>query len=777
MFVIYKGLKEKVFLLLMTIVPFWGICQYNYDKTFYLLDSLQVDSWSEDDKYLVDSLLNVYHNSNQDTTKIGALALICETMGHDDWTRYQFFLYDLFQKKLNDPGLSDKEIFFLKERFVLTYNNIGLIYNNTGDLKKSMIFYKKSLALSEEIGSVENIGNPLCNIGLLYNNIGELDTALQYYDKGVAAYEKVGDKEGFAMAYNNMGAIYDSKGDIVEALHYYHKALKIDEEIDDIAGIALLLNNIGAIYKNQGEIDKAMEYWSKSLKIREEYNDVYSLAYSLTNIASLYLIKGDSAKAIDYIRKGLSIRNQLSDKKGQAQSLNLLGTIYLNIDKLDSAEVMLVKSLELRREIEDKEGLVISLNSLASLALKRNNLTKAKKYASEALKIADEIKFPSSIRDASRILSKIAKRQGLWEEAFTNLELYITMKDSIFNEENAKAAFQKEAQYQYEKRADSLHAEQMKKEALAEANQKRKDEIAQKENEKKNLIIGAGAVGLLLILVFTGFTINRLRITRKQKGIIETQKEIVEEKNKEILDSINYAKRIQLAILPPNKVISEHLPKSFILYKPKDIVAGDFYWLEVKNGKTLFAVADCTGHGVPGAMVSVVCNNGLNRSVREHGLTEPGKILDKAREIVVQEFEKSEDDVRDGMDIALCALQGNKLQYAGAHNPLWIVRNGELIEFKANNQPIGKFDYSEPYQTHDIQVQSDDMLYLFSDGYADQFGGERGKKFKSANFKKLLLSIAQKPLNEQNEIINDAIESWKGEIEQIDDICVVGVRI
>ena len=207
------------------------------------------------------------------------------------------------------------------------------------------------------------------------------------------------------------------------------------------------------------------------------------------------------------------------------------------------------------------------------------------------------------------------------------------------------------------------------------------------------------------------------------------------------------------------------------------MVAGDFYWLEQKDGKILFAAADCTGHGVPGAMVSVVCNNGLNRSVREYGLTDPGKILDKTREIVISEFEKSEDDVQDGMDIALCTLAGNTLQYAGAHNPLWIIRNGEVLETKANKQPIGKYENLLPYTTHTIELQKGDSIYLFSDGYVDQFGGEKEKKFKSVAFKKLLLSIQEKTMEEQREFIDQAFETWRGDLEQIDDVCVIGVSI
>ena len=199
--------------------------------------------------------------------------------------------------------------------------------------------------------------------------------------------------------------------------------------------------------------------------------------------------------------------------------------------------------------------------------------------------------------------------------------------------------------------------------------------------------------------------------------------------------------------------------------------------MEHKDGKVLYAAADCTGHGVPGAMVSVICNNGLNRSVREYGLTDPGKILDKTREIVIQEFEKSEEEVKDGMDIALCSIEGDKLEYAGAYNPLWIIRNGEVIETKANKQPIGQFDNPTPYTTHSIDLVPGDSIYIFSDGYVDQFGGEKGKKFKSKAFRTLLLSIQDEPMEDQKTIIDEAFEDWRGTLEQIDDVCVIGVRV
>ena len=258
---------------------------------------------------------------------------------------------------------------------------------------------------------------------------------------------------------------------------------------------------------------------------------------------------------------------------------------------------------------------------------------------------------------------------------------------------------------------------------------------------------------------------------------IREQKEKIELAHKEIKDSINYAKRIQSAILPPDRLVKELLGNSFIIYKPKDIIAGDFYWMEKKEETVFFAAADCTGHGVPGAMISVICHSALNRSVREYGLSMPGEILDKAREIVLKEFEKSDVEMMDGMDIALCALQGSTLLFAGAQRPLLIIRNNEVIEYKGNRQPIGLGWKMEPFQSHTIELQKGDSIYLFTDGVTDQFGGENAKKFLISRFKKLLLSIQSESIEKQKKLINESFENWRGKEKQIDDVCVIGIQV
>jgi serine phosphatase RsbU (regulator of sigma subunit) len=261
---------------------------------------------------------------------------------------------------------------------------------------------------------------------------------------------------------------------------------------------------------------------------------------------------------------------------------------------------------------------------------------------------------------------------------------------------------------------------------------------------------------------------------------LKEEKEKVQDKNREILDSISYAQRIQSSILPPDRFIKQHLPDSFVLYRPKDIVAGDFYWMETVGDIVLFAACDCTGHGVPGALVSVVCHNALTRCAREFGLTKPSDILDKTAELVVENFARSDEEIMDGMDISLCAFhkKENKLEWAGANNPLWMIRKSGFHEITADKQPIGRYEHRKPYANHSVSLEPDDRFFLFSDGYADQFGGEnKRKKLTRRRFKELLVSIQKLSMAEQGIELSRFIDEYRNDLEQIDDILVWGVRI
>jgi serine phosphatase RsbU (regulator of sigma subunit)/CHASE3 domain sensor protein len=309
--------------------------------------------------------------------------------------------------------------------------------------------------------------------------------------------------------------------------------------------------------------------------------------------------------------------------------------------------------------------------------------------------------------------------------------------------------------------------------------------VAEGKSARTKIVIAVFCILACTLLFFAGYAVNSyVKKNNAFKRELEKSKQETEEKNREITDSIVYAQRIQEAILPDLGIMQKYLKDSFILYKPKDIVAGDFYWTIKTDEAVFFAVADCTGHGVPGAMVSVVCNNALNRSVREFGLSKPSEILEKCRDLVIETFSSGNHAVPDGMDIALVAMRLNqpgndfvKIEYAGANSSMYIMKDNELHEVAADKQPIGKYQIQSGFTNHELTLEKGSSIYLFSDGLADQFGGPVGKKFKYKAFQDLLVANATNTMEHQKRNIDFAFENWKGELEQVDDVCVIGVRV
>jgi serine phosphatase RsbU (regulator of sigma subunit) len=552
------------------------------------------------------------------------------------------------------------------------------------------------------------------------------------------------------------------EADFDESFKYLVKILEILEGreknvlyrlvIGDAYFIAYWINQI------QHDLVRAREYAELMQKHATKYEMNELLIKANMSLAELTQHEGNIEKAI---RDFQSIENNINFKDSILHNrlYLLLSNAFTVYEDSDSAFYFAQKAYDFV-PVENSQLKAFSTIHLARGYMSKGEVKEAISLAKDALIEVERLEAKKEIKDINNFLSEANKNARNYKEALTHLENFMKLD---------------------KEQASLLSAANISSLETKMAKNKHDHEIEVKQTiiQTKNKQTIALMVFLLFAIGFSVFIVRSFIQKKRDAEIISVQKLEVEEKNKEILDSITYAKRIQSAILPPDKLVKEYLEQSFILYKPKDIVAGDFYWMEHKDGFVLFAAADCTGHGVPGAMVSVVCNNGLNRSVREHGLSEPGKILDKTREIVVEEFEKSEEDVMDGMDIALCALKGKTLKYAGAHNPLWIIRKGSDVieEIKACKQPIGKYQEPTPYPTHEINLKEGDTIFIFSDGYADQFGGEKGKKLKTTNFKRLLLSIRKESMAKQKELIDSAFEDWKGNLEQLDDVCVIGVRV
>ncbi len=666
---------------------------------------------------------------------------------------------------------------------------------------------------------------------------GKYEEAKVKFNKCLEYQLELNDKKGAASTCNNLGVIYTNQGNDVKAIEYYAQSLKQSEQINDLYGVAASQGNIGLIYQEQGESKKALEYFLKSKEIAGEIGDKEGVAMMSSNIGMIYSFNNDNKKALEQFELSIKIYEELNDLRGVSTNYNNIGTLYKEIGDFKKAFEFYDKSLTIRKEINHKQGVASTLNSIGELFFKQGNFAKSRKYSEEGLKLAKEIGVLDDVKKSSILLYQLYKTTKVFDKALEMHELYVLTRDSILSEENQKALIHQEYQYSYEKMAfaDSLKNAQEKQLKDAEINEGKalaaKQEVEIENKRFQQYVLFSG---LFILLIFIGFIYNRFKITQRQKDIIEKQKtevelqrefaeqqrniaeekrveadeqrHLVEEKNKEITDSINYAKRIQEAILPSRYSLVENLKNGFIFFKPKDVVSGDFYWLETTTplapsngggmgvvGVVYFAAADCTGHGVPGAMVSVICSNALSKALLEEGITDPGKLLDRTRDLVIERFAKSGEQVKDGMDISLCKLTGNQLEWSGANNPIWIVRKiaadrgeetssvhnetHELIELKPDKQPIGNYAEPKPFTTHAVALSKGDTLYIFTDGFADQFGGPKGKKFMYKPFKELVLSMQAKTMDEQRSMLSQTFDEWKGAHEQIDDVCIIGVRL
>jgi len=648
---------------------------------------------------------------------------------------------------------------------------------------------EKALEISEKTKNLKGMAMSHDKLGSVLLVEGAYRAAADHIGSALDYYTELNDKTGMANCYDNIAIAYINLTEHSKGIESLFKSVKIWKELKKDTDLASTYSNIGNAYAMMGEFDKALHYFESALEIKNKNGDAEDIAYTLGNMGNVYFSLGELEKALSYYEKSVVTFHEAGNLYGEANFSGNVGMVYATMKNFDKAEEYIRKSIEQRTTMGDEPGLAYAYNSLSTLYFDKGNYSKAIEFAGKSLAHARKSEAQDIRSITLKLMSDIYEHQSDFKNALKYYKEYAQLIDTIKNDEKKNEVTKRELNFEYEKKlaADSVKTAEEKKvtDATIAANE------AQLEQEQTQRYALYGGLGFLFL--FSGVMFNRFRVTQRQKKLIEIQKsevetqrnfaqhqkEMVEEKNKEILDSITYAKRLQEAILPPLRLVREYLPDSFILYKPKDIVAGDFYFMEPVGKKIIFAAADCTGHGVPGAMVSVVCSNALNRTVKEFGITEAGKILDKVRELVLETFSRSESDVKDGMDISLCVLDTvtNELHWSGANNPLWIIRNNKICDFKPNKQPIGKSADAAPFKDENIKLEKGDLIYIFTDGYEDQFGGEKGKKFKSANMKKLLLSIQHESMDSQRQKINFSFEEWKGELEQVDDVCIIGVRL
>ncbi len=623
---------------------------------------------------------------------------------------------------------------------------------------------------------------------------GNYSLATEKVDSLLLISEKNNFKIGIADAYNYKGIINRDQSNLKDALDNYLNALSLFEELKLSGKVAGAQNNIGLIYAEIKEYKTALAYYFKAVKINLKNSEKkvnkkdkvalekvttarLNLAINYNNIATCYQKLKQPSSAQTYLNRSLAIRSAEKDTVGMAMAYHNIGLNYQLKKMPDSSVICFNLSLGYLSSMGENIGHAYNYLELGNTYLQQGKLNEAEGYLLNSLRIADKSDLEGLKVENYKYLSKLYSLKNDFKNAYKYQELFLDSKEAIESDENKNEILKKELEYDFNKRQELQRLEAENKQAVSNA------EIKSQKKLTTYAIIALVVLSGLIVIVFRSYNQKR-----KANFIISKQKELVEHKNKEIVDSINYAKYIQSALLPSDKIINDLPFECFVLFKAKDIVSGDFYWVhqnKIKSDSIYIAAVDCTGHGVPGALVSVVGNNGLNRCVDEFGITNTGKILDKLTELVEETFENSANELKDGMDISLLKIETSvgssdkiKVQWSGANNPLWILRrNSELIEeLKADKQPIGKFINKNEFHSHDFEFEKGDRIYLFTDGYADQFGGPKGKKFKYKQLEDLLVSTSRLSLKNQKNELELVFNTWKKNLEQVDDVCIIGVQ-
>ncbi|MBL0328067.1 MAG: tetratricopeptide repeat protein [Bacteroidetes bacterium] len=635
----------------------------------------------------------------------------------------------------------------------------------------------KGLLLADKLNDKKNKAWVLNYLGSTYYYNGMNDSAYAYHKQALDIRLTIDDKKGLGASYNNLGNIYDDQGKSALALNYYLKALNYFEEIDFKNGIGIVYNSLGNLYYTQKKIDLSLYYYQKSLENQLKLNNTLGIIHAYNNIAIMYDEKKELKKALEYYTKALTLAEKTNNIGDQITCLNNIGQLYITQKEYVKAGNVLRLSLKLNEEENDTVKMVSPLINMGYLYKEQKRYDSAVVFYEKGLRCAATAGLKGSLKDSYSHLAIVHALKKDFEKAYEYELMYDNIKDTLFNEEGNKQLQELQTKYDTDKKEQTIAL--LEKEKTIEAN-------------IRNSIIGISVLGFILFLVLLFAFRNKkkanvllanqkVEILNKNKDL-QSKNNLIEHQKKEITDSIEYAKTIQNAMLPSDSEVHEVFPQSFVLFKPKDIVSGDFYWFKRINGLHYAAAVDCTGHGVPGAFMSMIGNDKLNFAVQEKKCLMPSEILSELNKGVKEALKQNDSDSksRDGMDIALCAVDfvKKKLYYAGANRVLYKISNGQLFGYAPTKSAIGGFTPEDfDYKNNEVEYASGDIFYLFTDGYADQFGGATGKKLMTKNFKQLLLSVSKEPMLVQKETIGKAFDEWKGTFEQIDDVLVIGVKV
>lgn len=671
-----------------------------------------------------DSLLQVIKTA-KDTSRIATLIRLASVQlnsGDREGAEQSLKEAETENQKINDSILYAK----INLRFAT------LEYRKS-EFKNAYTRCHKLLPLLLRLGKASLINECKTNLGMCIGRMGDFRSALEYYHEVLPYYEKQKDSRPLIRLYSNIAGVYFDQLDYNMAIEYFNRSLRISLDLKDYKTIGQSYNNIGSALQNQGKHKEAKQYYMKAVPINKYAKNFHNLAYNYMNIASCEYFEGDLTGANEHNTEALKMLRELKDPYAIASCLNMQAEIFISEKKINEA----------------------------------------KKVMEESVKLSEQTGSPLLMEKTYKQMADVYKVAGDHKNSNLFLYKFITTRDSIINENIREEVTKKKIAYEFEKQrlADSLAS------AATESRLNEQIAYSHKETQMQRNISLISILSLVLMALLSFFIFRGYKRNKSASLIIAQQKKIVELKNKEITDSMYYARTIQYNLMAQRSFIDKYFPQNFILFKPKDIVSGDFYWAGEKNDLVFIAACDSTGHGVPGAFMSLLNIGYMNEAVKEKNITQPNEVFNYVRERLMEAF--AQEGQKDGMDGIIVCLdrKSKKMTYAAANNVPVLVRNGRAGYLENDKMPVGKGERAEPFKLYELDLKSGDTLYLYTDGFADQFGGAKGKKYMYKRLNEKLQTLSKEPMNVQKEALENEFQNWKGSLEQIDDVCIIGIHI
>jgi serine phosphatase RsbU (regulator of sigma subunit) len=606
--------------------------------------------------------------------------------------------------------------------------SLGIAKRMSSEFKAAIVDFQNAQACYEQLDDKEGIAESLNNIGLMHHFLGEYAVAFETFQRSRALCEEIGFLWGLASALNNIGGFYYDIADYPQSLEYHQQSLAIRQRINDAHGIAVSLNNLGSVYFDLDDFENARHHFEQSLSIRQEIDDKRGMATSLNNLGNVYSKEPDYHKALEYYRQSLDLLKTIGDKRGIAFALNNSASSYSNLKEYETALSFYEQSLALRQSINDNLGTVTSLMDVGATLVNLSRYDEAEAMLKKALALATEHGIGDTRYKIHKHLATLYAKTQQFEKAYLAHIEYHNAEKEVFSREKQKRLAMTQARFETEQA-------------------KRQAELNQKETEI--------------------FKLKNIDLVAFKESITS---------------SIEYASRIQNAVLPFDERISQSLNEWFVIYKPQAIVSGDFYWFQDFGAFKLAIVGDCTGHGVPGAFMSLLGLNFLNQIIIERGVKSPNQILLRLHRSIQRALkqEKKSDALQDGMDVCVVRIEPDKLIFAGAKRPLFIAKAEanaahQVLELKGDRFSIG--GSSNAYFTNqELPISEKQMMYLTTDGISDM-GNDKKETFGKKRLRELLGEIASMTIAEQKNTLEHIIQTYQAHSEQRDDITVFGIAL